>query len=298
MNEWPLIVFTLLLEFACGSAMAATLVDYTVRQAELAPMRPVGISVFPVAAVALMASLFHLGRPLAAWRALANLGNSRLSLEVFLCALFTLAALVYSFLWWTERSGGRPAAGIALCIIGAAAVIVSATVYLVPAQPAWNSGWVPCSLVGTALLSGGLIPFLLAANVAGSPQRIFQVAVAIGGLVLLGSAVWMLVHLAQVPSDDFIAARLQEGLHQLASQHGLWFGLHIALGCILPLVVSVRLWLGESAHRFGTFSRLLIFLMILAGVTIGRVLMFALESPSRDIGESPAGIASHTSAQQ
>jgi anaerobic dimethyl sulfoxide reductase subunit C (anchor subunit) len=274
MNEWPLIVFTVLLEFACGSAMASTLVDCLGQRPDLVPMRPVGISVFPVAAVALLASLFHLGRPLAAWRAFANLGNSRLSLEVFLCALFTLAALVYSFLWWTEHSGGRPAVGIALCILGAAAVIASAAVYLVPAQPAWNSGWVLCSLVGTAPLFAGLIPMLLAANVEGPPQRIFQAAVVMGGLALLGSAIWMLAHLSQVPADDFIAARLQEGLRRLASQHGLWLGLHIALGGVLPLVVGIRLWLGGSAHEFGPFSRLLIFLMILIGVTIGRVLMF------------------------
>jgi anaerobic dimethyl sulfoxide reductase subunit C (anchor subunit) len=298
MNEWPLVVFTVLLEFACGSAMAATLVDCMVRRPDLVPMRPVGISVFPVAALALLASLFHLGRPLAAWRALANLGNSRLSLEILLCALFTLVALVYSFLWWTERSRGRPAAGIALCLLGAAAAIASATVYLIPAQPAWNSGWVPCSLVGTALLFGGLIPLLLAAKTEGLQQKIFQAAVIMGGLALLSSAVWMLVRLSQMPADEFIAARLQEGLHRLASQHGLWLGLHIALGCVLPLVVGIRLWLGGSAHKYGPLSRLLIFLMILAGITIGRVLMFALESPSRDLGEIPAGIASGTSAQR
>jgi anaerobic dimethyl sulfoxide reductase subunit C (anchor subunit) len=279
MNEWPLIIFTVLLEFACGSAMAATLVDWLVRRPDLVPMRPVGISVFPVAALALLASLFHLGRPLAAWRALANLGNSRLSLEVLLCALFTLGALVYSFLWWTERSGGRQAAGIALCILGAAAVIASATVYLVPAQPAWNSGWVLCSLVGTAPLFGGLIPLLFAANIEGPPQKIFQAAVIMGGLALLSSAVWMIVRLSQVPADEFIAARLQEGLRRLTSQHGLWLGLHIALGCVLPLVVGIRLWVGGDAHEFGPFSRRLIFLIILMGVTIGRVLMFTISIP-------------------
>ena len=298
MNEWPLIVFTVLLEFACGSALAATLADWLVRRPDLMPMRTVGISIFPVAAIALLASLFHLGRPLAAWRALANLGNSRLSMEVFLCALFTLAALIYSLLWWTERGGGRPAAGIALCILGAAAVIASATVYLVPAQPAWNSGWMLCSLIGTAPLFGGLIPLLLAANVEGPAQKIFQAAAILGGLALLGSSVWMLMHLSQVPADEFIAARLRDGLQRLAAQHRLWLALYVALGCVLPLAVSIRPWLRGGTHELGPFARLLIFLLILAGVLIGRALMFMLESPSRGLSEIPAIITCHTSAQQ
>lgn len=278
MNGWPLISFTILLELACGSAIASTLVDWMTRRTDLVPMRQLGISIFPLALVALLASLFHLGRPFASWRALTNMGSSPLSLEVFFCALFVLSALVYSYLWWADRSSGRPAAGIATCILGAAAVISSATVYLIPAQPAWNSGWVPCSLLGTVLLFGGTFPWWFADYGGGPLRKMFLVAGLAGGLILLASIVWMLGRLMQSPSDEFVAAGLRDGLHLMTAQYGVWLGLQVALAGVLPIVTALRVWHSAEPHEFGMLARRLVFLGVFLGVTIGRALMFALES--------------------
>lgn len=277
MTEWPLIAFTVLLELACGSALAAALLDWTMRRSDVASMRPLAISIFPLAALALIVSLFHLGRPLAAWRALANIGNSRLSLEVFLCALFAAAALAWSFLWWTGRSEGRLAVGGVTGILGAAAVTASALIYLIPAQPAWNSGWLPLSFLGTVLVLGGTFPLLLidlrGANVL---QKAFLPAVFAGGLALLVSAVWMLARLSQNPADDFLSGRLQMGLHLLTSQGLIWLGIFVLLAAIVPIAAAVMLWRGGGPHGFSCVVFQFLFPAVLAGTVIGRILMFAV----------------------
>ncbi len=278
MSEWPLVSFTILLELACGSALASTLSEWVLQRTDLAPVRPLGMSVFPVAALALLASLFHLGRPLFAWRALSNLGHSRLSMEVLLCALFALSAFFYSYLWWTGRAYGRPEAGIATCILGTAAVVSSAVIYLIPAQPAWNSGWVPCSLLGTVLLLGGLYPFLFWNGGDGLFRRVFPAIVLAGGLALLASVIWMLVRLSQVPADEFVAAGLREGLRLLTSRYGVWLGLHVVLAGILPVASAIRLWRNSDPNDSSNFEQRILFLGVLLGVVIGRALMFALAS--------------------
>jgi anaerobic dimethyl sulfoxide reductase subunit C (anchor subunit) len=277
MTEWPLIAFTITLELACGSALATTLFDGTVHRSDPASMRLLGISVFPVAAAALLVSLFHLGRPSAAWRAFSNLGSSRLSLEVFLCALFALAALAYSALWWLARSEGRLALGVVTGVIGMAAVISSAIVYPTPAQPVWDSGWVPVSFLGAVLLLGGGAGVLLGASVSeGLLQKIYLAAILFGGFALLASAAWMIVHLSQGSPDEYVSAQLQSGLHLLLAHHGIWFGLHILLAGLLPLGLVIVFWLGGGANLASVTTQRLCFLALLFGTVIGRTLMFAL----------------------
>jgi anaerobic dimethyl sulfoxide reductase subunit C (anchor subunit) len=184
MREWPLIVFTIAIQSACGLALAATLFDVKARH-DPALMRPLALAIFPLAALGALASVAHLGRPLAAWRSVLNLGRSPLSLEVALTALFVALALAYSGFWWIGRSDGRLALGIAASLAGLAAVISSALVYTVPAQPAWNSGWVPASFVGTALVLGGLAPAVFAAPAAPGLLRIA------GSALLIIAAVWI-----------------------------------------------------------------------------------------------------------
>jgi anaerobic dimethyl sulfoxide reductase subunit C (anchor subunit) len=185
MREWPLVIFTVAIQSACGLALAATLFDVKARH-DAALMRPLALAIFPLAALGALASVAHLGRPLAAWRAVLNLRRSPLSMEVVLTGMFVALALAYSGFWWSGRSDGRLALGVVASLAGLAAVVSSALVYTVPAQPAWNSGWVPASFVGTALLLGGLAPAVFASAPAGPGA--LRVA---GSALLLIAAVWI-----------------------------------------------------------------------------------------------------------
>jgi len=115
--HWPLIWLTLLTQAAVGASLTAG--DRSER-----------LTAALLAAVALAASLLHLGRPLHAWKALRNLRRSWLSREVALFGAYGgLAAL--AVLWW-------PVAPVAT-LVGAAGVYASGRLYMVPGRPAWHT---------------------------------------------------------------------------------------------------------------------------------------------------------------
>ena len=88
MKEWPLILFTLATQFACGLTMAAAVCDAYASPAEMDLMRPLAMAIFPLVATGMLLSMAHLGRPLMSWRAVVNLERSRLRREVILTAVF------------------------------------------------------------------------------------------------------------------------------------------------------------------------------------------------------------------
>ena len=273
MSEWPLVVFTLAIQLSCGLALAATVADWAGNRSDTA-MRPLGIAIFPVAAIGLLASLLHLGRPLTAWKSLYNLGSSRLSLEVLLTLLFVLAALIYSHSWWAHRPDHRVLTGIATSLLAVAAVASSTAIYLVPTQPAWNAGWVPISFFGTALLLGGSASAAFGnLHVPRNLLGCFLGGAVAGSLMLASSAVWMFATLSRVPLDDFAAARLREALHLLTAQHPIALGLHLLLTTVIPIAFAALLWFGWSLPGASPLLRLLAFLAITLGAFIGRGLM-------------------------
>ena len=100
----------------------------------------------------LVGALFHLGRPVAAWKALRNLRRSWLSREVAVLSAYAglavLAALV----------PGGPAWLVAgAAVVGALGVYCSARLYVVPGRPAWNS---PLTIVRFFATSVALGPAL------------------------------------------------------------------------------------------------------------------------------------------
>jgi anaerobic dimethyl sulfoxide reductase subunit C len=154
MVEWSLGIFTVAVQVACGLSLAVTLCGRGPAAANTG-VHLISAAVFPVAALGLAASLFHLGRPIVAYRALLNLGRSPLSLEVLLSLVFALAALLSGYSR-TRSAGSRSAATIVTSVAGVAALVSSFAVYLIPSQPAWNSGWLPVSFVAPVLMIGAL----------------------------------------------------------------------------------------------------------------------------------------------
>jgi len=158
------------------------------------------IGLFAVTALSLNISVFHLGRPAYAWRALKMWRRSWLSREVLLFGVFfaamacltaaTCAASVPdTWLAWLNR--GHPGAiarlvstlshwpatgpllmglGILTAVLGFAGVWASAFIYLVPARPAWNMAHTPIDfLLSAAMIGSTLAAVLHIALVAGTP---------------------------------------------------------------------------------------------------------------------------------
>ncbi len=274
MKEWPLVLFTVATQCSCGFALAATLFD--ARSANPALLRPIGMAVFPLSLFGLLVSLFHLGRPLASFRALRNLGNSRLSLEIVVTLLFVILAGFYSSSWWRDKGESRVLLGIATSLFGLIAIGCSSAIYLIPSQPAWDSGWVPVSFLGTALLLGGFAPAALV-DIGGqrSLARIFLAVGVAGSLLLLASAMWMLAHFSRASADQFVSNRLQASLQLLTQPwYSSWFGVYALLIGLIPVGLALRFWPGGRDPGNASGVSLVVFLAAILGTIIGRALMF------------------------
>jgi formate dehydrogenase iron-sulfur subunit len=117
-----------------------------------------------ITAVALNVSVFHLGRPAYAWRALKMWRRSWLSREVLLFGLFFVSVGAATLTAWGALFGlaqmvpfvvPLTVAAVAFGLLG---TVASAFIYLVPARPSWNMLHTPADF----LLSCGMLGVVLA----------------------------------------------------------------------------------------------------------------------------------------
>ncbi len=150
--HWSLVAMTVLTQLSAGAFAALWLLAIF---AQTAASRWAASEAVGVGLLALSASTLHLGRPAHAVRALKMWKRSWLSREVLVFTLFALSATVYAAMLWLELPGAA-ALGAATSLFGAAGVIASAFIYLVPARPAWNSGYTVAEFALAAILLGSL----------------------------------------------------------------------------------------------------------------------------------------------
>lgn len=114
-------------------------------------------------------SVFHLGRPAYAWRALKMWRRSWLSREVLLFTLFFGALLLVTAASWVKTIRTLVIPGVApdaiawaAAILGIAGLLASAFIYLVPARPAWNMAHTPLDfLLSAAVMGSTAAPLLI-----------------------------------------------------------------------------------------------------------------------------------------
>ena len=137
-----------------------------------------------VTMVALNISVFHLGRPAYAWRALKMWRRSWLSREVLCFALFFGALAAFTSVSWIMALPPALTAamhmawlqdlhalahatqliailGWTAALFGVAGTIASAFIYLVPARPAWNLIHTPIDFLLSAGFIGAILPLTL-----------------------------------------------------------------------------------------------------------------------------------------
>ncbi len=276
MSEWPLVLFTVALQLSCGLALAATILDWQHQPDGAA--RKLGIAVFPIAVLGLLGSMFHLGRPLAAVRALSNLGSSRLSLETLFTSVFVVSALIYGYCCRNPQRKHRFLMGIVTGLVGLGAIASSVAVYVIPARPAWDSGWVAVSFAGTTLLLAGF-------GAAGFTElkaqpKLLSTLLAVGVVGSIGSmaaALWMLASLSRDSANDYVLARLSGSLHLVITRYGVWLALYLLLTAIFPFAAALKAWPRKNPEMISSGPYLTrAFAGALVGVIIGRALMYAV----------------------
>ena len=138
--------------------------------------------------VALNISVFHLGRPAYAWRALKMWRRSWLSREVLLFGLFFVALAACTIASWAvglhvilPSLSLLPGLCVIAMLLGIAGTIASAFIYLVPARPAWNMLHTPIDFLLSAALLGTTLPSIINRAPASCPAW----------PVLLTAALWL-----------------------------------------------------------------------------------------------------------
>lgn len=162
-REWALITFTILAQMSVGSFLILGVVhNYAIKKAGMKEAdRLSDRALFAVGFVLLLglaASLFHLGVPWKAYRAVTNLNTSWLSREILSGVLFAFFGAVFAFMQW-RKIGSFSARNIVAWIavlIGLALLYCMSNVYLLPTEPAWNTLATPITFFTTTFLLGAL----------------------------------------------------------------------------------------------------------------------------------------------
>ncbi len=150
--HWPLVFLLVLTQWSVG-LFGIGLIFVLGGDALAGASGAATLGAAAIGLVALGASILHLGKPLGALRALRAWKRSWLSREALFFLVFSgpCAAIIAAALFPGLRETGRTVlAGLAF-LSGAAGVVSSAGIYLLPARPAWNTWRTPAQFVLTAL---------------------------------------------------------------------------------------------------------------------------------------------------
>lgn len=162
-HDWALVIFTILGQMAVGSFVILGVVHFFasrksgIEQADKLSDRAL-LAIGPVLVLGMIATFFHLGNPVNAPRAFANLGSSWLSWEVLLLVVFIVLGGVFAIMQWRKVSTPsiRNVIAIVAAVVGLALVFAMAMVYMLPTVPAWNTPITVISFFTTTFLLGSL----------------------------------------------------------------------------------------------------------------------------------------------
>ena len=253
-----------------------------------------------IAAFGLSLSLFHLGHPERAWRALSQWRSSWLSREgVLAIAAFvpTVAAcFILFFQPARENSGLVHGLLIASIVLSLATVFATAMIYRsLRSIDAWFNPWVPFAYLSLALSSGFVLASAYATSFGGEPGGLPKIAF---GLVIVSAIIkllyWASIRRSQPTSNaasalgmkgiksasQFVAPHTQENYlmqemgFQIARKHAEKLRkISIAVGFVAVLILLLPVLL--ETQKFNVVCLWLAVFAGMLGIVIERWLFFA-----------------------
>ena len=164
MKERTLVLFTLLSQAAIGAFVIfyliypwmARIVGESVTHGMI---QSILLAVGAFFGLGLLASLFHLGNPLNAWRALANLRSSWLSREILFALVFSCLWASVAILEWRQdgKSFIQDLLTWLAAISGLGLIYCMSRVYMLRTLQTWNSISTPLSFYINSFLSGAIL---------------------------------------------------------------------------------------------------------------------------------------------
>jgi len=154
-----LVVFTFLSQVVFGGFFTLFIIETYKQKISKRSSSISLIAILAISAVAVIVSVFHLGHPFAAYKAILNFEDSWLSREIVFFPLFILFVFLYAFFATTRKM--KQIIGWLAVIFGVAAIASSAMIYTIPAVPGWNNGMTLAAFFVTSLLVGPIFIQLL-----------------------------------------------------------------------------------------------------------------------------------------
>ncbi|MBI3999189.1 MAG: dimethyl sulfoxide reductase anchor subunit [Candidatus Omnitrophica bacterium] len=318
-----LIFMTVLTQLATGGFLTLWLGDFLSRFISfLKPLEDFlafgACGMLAVTGIALFAAIFHLGRPLYAYKALKMWKRSWLSREVLFFALFSVTGGFYAVFQLTHYffmssphvlSGdpffgfpikdfgndtvfkwGMVLLGTFVVIFGLAGVYASAKIYLVPARPSWNTIRTPARFFLTGFILGPLFALAIYAfyvtlqsdaaenSFFRGPIFAFLAISVISGFLQLIVLFSRLFSLRGQQNDELYGSTFLL-IHRF-KRHFLTRLILLFLGSfVLPFALFHFLTLGNLPHFYLVIFALASFAFSLLGELLGRYLFFVTVVP-------------------
>lgn len=296
-HEWALVAFTILSQMSVGTFLVLGIVHFFARRRagieaaeQLSDIALLAIG--PVIILAFVASLFHLGNPLNAYRAVASLGSSWLSREILSGILFAAVGGLFALMQWRKIGSETLRSVIAwiAALIGLFFVYAMAQVYMMRTVPTWNTWYTPASFFTTTFLLGAVAvgaafvasyaylgrkePEEAAAQSELLRQTLYWIAIA--SIVMLG--VEFVIIPAYLAFQYAGEASAIAALRALVGEYGTLFILRLVLvfvGAGLLAVALVRNTLKAGSERSLAGLAYAAFALVLVSEVTGRFLFYA-----------------------
>ena len=281
-----LVVMLTLTQLSAGAFAIALLVEQLSGSPAGSPLAQAAFA-GALAAIALGASVLHLGRPWLAWRAVLGLRTSWLSREVIAFALFALLAFVHGVLVSGSLSAYLPMGASHLvqsgaAMVGAGGVFCSVMVYVATRRAQWSGTPTVLKFFGTALVLGAATVLTVCAFTATGAEPFDRVGRALFWLVSAVTVVKVgydvgVVRNYRDPRQSILKRIAIVMLGDLRTATKLRFGLAISGGVIVPLLLAATGWKGRTAAPATT----MMLVLLTAGELCERYLFFRAAPASR-----------------
>jgi Fe-S-cluster-containing dehydrogenase component/DMSO reductase anchor subunit len=171
-THWPLVVMLVLTQLSVGAFTVGVLLDELLEVRLITPLRPwLAGNALVFGLLALSASVFHLGRPQFAFRAVLGLKHSWLSREIVAFGIFAGLAALYSGAIYLHQStsseietAGTPywlrCLGLCVAASGLVAVFCSTMIYVFTQRECWSFLRVAVRFALTSALLGVAVVWL------------------------------------------------------------------------------------------------------------------------------------------
>ncbi|HEY5955147.1 MAG TPA: DmsC/YnfH family molybdoenzyme membrane anchor subunit [Polyangiaceae bacterium] len=241
------------------------------------------------AVLALTASIFHLGRPLAAWRAFLGLKTSWLSREVLTFGLYTGSSISYSLLLAAASLPRPPVPKVlfeavnqlqaATAVFGLSGVFSSVMVYVATRRPQWNAMSTGSRFFGTMFVLGGAAVLAIAAYAAPALVGVergllWLVLGAVATKLILESRTLLNIRDRRHSAGKRVAVVM---LGDLVHVTGWRFGLAVLGGILMPTAL-LRGWFSLSDVPLACAAMML---LLLGSELLERRLFFSAAPASR-----------------